>query len=1095
MAVTPDGDSVTLTGNSLIDALTQGGKWDFGGGAQTLTYSFYSESGTSWTAQLKADVAQIFAAWSAVADLTFTEVAPAGDYKQSNSEITLTWSGDGDGFLAYGIFPDTDFGDQELAFEQETRATYPNPEGDIFIYEGNTSWFASVNMNPGGSGFATIMHEIGHALGLKHPFDDGGNNRPTHNEYDSGYDTIMSYEDPQKIDYGSIFDFSQGFQATPMPLDILAIQYIYGANMTTNTGNDTYVLTDNGIVRTIWDADGTDMVDASAIGEAVTLALTGGHVMKYGDFSATAFAYNMTLENAIGTAFGDIITGNSAGNTLDGGNGNDTLSGSTGNDSLIGGAGNDSLDGGAGNDSMSGGTGNDSYVVDNPSDTVTESLNEGTDTIRTTVSFDLSANGLNIESLILTGGIIDGTGNDLNNTITGSSSANTLDGGIGADAMSGGFGNDTYVVDNIGDSVADTFGTDTVRSSISYILGPTLEHLTLTGVLNIDATGNGAANTLIGNSGNNILDGGTGNDIMSGGLGDDTYVVNVTGDIITEISGEGVDTVISSVTWTLGSDMDNLTLAGTTLNGFGNGLANIITGTASANTLDGRAGADTLIGGAGNDLYIVDDAGDVVQETSSILTEIDTIRSSADVVLGANIENLIMTAGGHSGTGNGLVNTLTGSSGNDTLDGGAGNDKMIGGTGNDTYYIDSAFDVISDGGGIDAVIAAFNYTLVSGIENLSLLTGAGNLNATGNSSNNIITGNDGDNILNGSGGLDTLSYAAATSGVTINISLITAQVTGGAGTDTVSNFENLTGSAYDDTLTGNSSVNTLSGGTGGADVLIGGLGGDTYIVDSVTTVVQETSALTSEIDTVKSSVDFTLGQYLEKLVLTAGGHTGTGNGLNNSLTGSSGDDTLNGAAGSDKMFGNAGNDVYFVDATTDGVTESISIGGGNDTVHSTVNWTLGSNLENLILEGTALKGTGNGLANVITGNSSVNTLSGSSGNDTLDGGLGADTLIGGSNTDIFVFTDATMDGTSDIIADFKLSQFDKLDIHDLLTGFDPLTSIITNFVQITQAGTASLLSVDSNGTGAAFVQIAVLNATTGLTDELALFNSFTLIMD
>ncbi|TAL26769.1 MAG: type I secretion C-terminal target domain-containing protein [Alphaproteobacteria bacterium] len=1117
MTATPDGDSVTLTGNPLIDAVTQGSQWDFGGGAHTLTYAFYSESGTSWTTALKNDVAQIFAAWSAVADLTFTEdTSSPGDYKQSTAQITLTWAGYDPDILAYGIFPDTDFGDQELLFEGETRATYPNPEGDIFIFEGGTSYFSTANMSPGGAGFGTLLHEIGHTLGLKHPFDNGGNGRPIHNEYDSGYDTVMSYNDPQYVDYNFIYTYSQGFQATPMPLDILAIQHIYGANMSYHTGNDTYTLTNNGIVSTIWDAGGIDTLDASSLSAGLKLTIVEGGLMKYGLYSATAIAYNVTIENITGTAFNDTITGNAADNilnggggadTIDGGVGADTITGGTGNnillgnagaDTITGGTGNESLDGGSGTDTMTGSTGNDTYAVDSASDLVIENLNEGTDTIRSTASFDLSLNGANIENLTLMifSAAVFGIGNDLNNNLTGNGNANTLDGGIGADAMSGGSGDDIYIVDNIGDVITDSGGAaDTVQSSIDYILGATLERLTLTGSADIDATGNGFVNILTGNSGNNTFDGGAGNDTMIGGLGDDTYIVTATGDVITELAGGGIDTVSSSVTWILTGELDNLILNGTAANGTGNGLVNIITGTSLANSLDGGAGADTLIGGAGNDIYIVDNANDVVQETSSIVTEIDTVRSSADVILGANVENLIMTTGGHSGTGNGLANTLTGSSGNDTLDGGAGNDKMLGGAGNDTYYIDSAFDVISDGGGIDAVVAAFNYTLVSGIENLSLLNGAGNLNATGNSSNNIITGNDGNNILNGNGGIDTLSYANATAGVTMNISLTAAQVTGGAGTDTVSNFENLTGSAYDDTLTGNNSANTLSGGVGGTDTLIGGLGGDTYVVDSVTTVVQETSALTSEIDTVKSSVDYTLGQYLEKLVLTSGGHTGTGNGLNNSLTGSSGDDTLIGGLGSDKMFGNAGNDVYFVDATADGVTESLSVGGGTDTVHSTVNWTLGSNVENLILEGTALKGTGNGLANIITGNSSVNTLSGGNGNDTLDGGMGADTLIGGSNIDVFVFTAATMDGSSDIITDFRLSQFDKLDIHDLLTGFDALTSVVTDFVQITQVGTTSVLSVDGNGTGAAFVQIAVLNATTGLTDELALFNSGTLIMD
>ncbi|MEZ0224840.1 MAG: matrixin family metalloprotease, partial [Alphaproteobacteria bacterium] len=609
MTATPDGDSVTLTDNSLIDAITQGSQWDFGGGAHTLTYAFYSESGTSWTTTLKNDVAQIFAAWSAVADLTFTEdTSSPGDYRQSTADITLTFAGYEPDYLAYGIFPDTDFGDDELLFEGETRLTYPNPEGDIFLFEIGTSYFTTTNMVPGGAGFGTILHEIGHTLGLKHPFDDGGNGRPASDAYD-GYDTVMSYDDPQIVDYNFIYDYSQGFQATPMPLDILAIQYIYGANMTTNAGDNTYVLTDDGIVRTIWDAGGTDTINASAIGEALALNLNGGSIMKYGNYSATALAYNMIIENAIGTALGDLITGNSGNNTLDGGNGNDTITGGAGNDSLIGGIGNDTLDGGedndvitggAGNNSMAGGagadtitggsgndsltggagadtmtgaSGNDTYDVDVAGDTVNENLGEGTDTVRAAISFDLSVNGLNIENLTLVTGAgdISGTGNDLDNSLIGNSNNNTLDGGIGVDAMNGGAGNDTYVVDAVGEIITDTAGVDTVRSSIDYILGVGLEHLTLTGSGNVNGTGNSSVNILTGNSGNNTFDGGAGNDTMAGGLGNDTYIVTGTGDVITELTGEGLDTVSSSVTWILTGDLDNLTLTGTTaLNGTGN---------------------------------------------------------------------------------------------------------------------------------------------------------------------------------------------------------------------------------------------------------------------------------------------------------------------------------------------------------------------------------------------------------------------------------------------------------------------------------------------------------------------------------------------
>ncbi len=616
------------------------------------------------------------------------------------------------------------------------------------------------------------------------------------------------------------------------------------------------------------------------------------------------YTLGLNVENLTMTGSGDRF---GTGNALD-----NVITGNAGDNTLGGAGGNDVIDGGKGMDAMRGGMGNDTFYVDNAGDTVAEYSGQGTDSVFSTVSFTLDNN---VENLTLTGtGGIDATGNGLDNTLTGNAGANVLDGRVGADIMAGGAGSDIYVVDNAGDVVteASSSGRDTVRASINYTLVANVENLTLTGVADLNGTGNGQANTLTGNAGNNDLNGGVGADTLAGGLGNDVYHVDTTGDIVQEDLAGGMDTVMSSVSYTLSDNVEDLVLFGANLNGTGNALGNSLTGTAGANILDGGAGADTLNGGAGNDTYIVDNIADVIADTAGT----DTVKSSVTYSLdaGGQLENIYLTGTGDiNAVGNDLSNIMGGNSGNNIIDGAGGTntidytasadgvtvdllagtasgsaigsdtlinfqrvwgsafddtlsaiETMAGGKGNDSYIVSvaSANVVENATSGTDTVMASITYFLTANVENLTL-TGTANIDGTGNGLNNVITGNSGNNTLWGQGGNDTM---------------------------------------------------------------MGGAGDDTYVVEQAGDVVVENAG--EGTDTVETKVSFSLaGTNVENLVMNI---SASGTHLTYTLTGSDGDNNIMGGNGQDTIIGGAGNDTLSGGADID--TFVFGPGSGNDVV-------------------------------------------------------------------------------------------------------------------------------------------------------------------
>ncbi|TAN67308.1 MAG: hypothetical protein EPN17_11395 [Methylobacter sp.] len=269
-----------------------------------------------------------------------------------------------------------------------------------------------------------------------------------------------------------------------------------------------------------------------------------------------------------------------------------------------------------------------------------------------------------------------------------------LDGGAGADTLIGGKGNDTYYIDNKDDVIKETSTLvteiDKVHSSISYTLPANVENLTLTGKTVINGTGNELHNVLMGNKAANIL---------TGGLGNDTYYIDNKGDLVKETSklATEIDNVYSSISYVLTENVENLTLTGKdAIDATGNELNNILVGNVAVNI---------LTGGLGNDTYYVDNKGDLVKESSKLVTEIDNVYSSINYTLTANVENMTLTGkAAIDGTGNELDNTLSGNIAANRLKGGAGNDILNGNAGDDSLDGGEGNNTLNGGAGSDTAL-------------------------------------------------------------------------------------------------------------------------------------------------------------------------------------------------------------------------------------------------------------------------------------------------------------------------------------------------------------------------------------------------------
>jgi RTX calcium-binding nonapeptide repeat (4 copies) len=467
------------------------------------------------------------------------------------------------------------------------------------------------------------------------------------------------------------------------------------------------------------------------------------------------------------------------------------LTGTSDGDDWVGTSFNDTMSGGAGADRMDGAGGVDTASYASAPGAVIVNLATGQGSLGDAAGDVL----LNIENL---------TGSAYADTLIGSTADNRLDGGGAVDLMIGGAGNDIYFVDHGGDVVVENPGegsNDIVFSSAHFALSANVENLVLQGIADLQGYGNGLTNVIVGNAGNNLLDGGASADLMLGGFGDDTYFVDDAGDQVTESPGEGNDAVFSSAHFALSANVEILVLQGNAdLQGYGNGLTNMLYGNGGKNLLNGNGGADVMLGGAGDDAYFVDDAGDQVIESASAGN--DAVFSTAHFALSAEVETLVLQGTADlQGYGNGLSNTLYGNGGNNLLDGNGGNnlldgsggaDVMSGGAGDDTYFVDDAGDLVFENAneGTDAVFSTVNYTLTANVETL-VLQGSGDLNGTGNGLADKLFGNGGNNILDGGASADVLTGNAGNDTFVFNV--------GQAAGDTVVDFAG-NGAAAGDSL-------------------------------------------------------------------------------------------------------------------------------------------------------------------------------------------------------------------------------------------------------------------------------------------------------
>ncbi|TCS12874.1 Ca2+-binding RTX toxin-like protein [Caulobacter sp. BK020] len=925
----------------------------------------------SWTASEISSVMAAFATLSAVSNVTFTTTASAAG-------ATMI-------MVLDDALGDETLGSMSLPPLTPAIGTF-SPAADV--------WNAAT-LQPGGLAFSTLIHEVGHALGLSHPHDTGGSSEIMEGvtgPFDSygvaglnqGVFTMMSYNDGWPMGpAGGPSGYNYGMQRGPMALDIAVLQKKYGATVS-HAGDDVYTLpTTNGATvgyLALWDTGGNDTISASGSGNAVidlrpaTLLNApggGGYVSYIGAVQGgLVVAAGVAIENAYGANGADILTGNAYDNTLRGGGGADKLNGADGSDVLDGGTGSDVLDGGLGVDYAAYGTASTGVhaSLQQPSTNTGDALGDTYTSIE-------GLRGSSFADLL--------RGDANGNILLGMAGDDTLDGGGGDDVISGGDGDDVILAVGAS-SVSGDSGSDTFKfllASDSTLAASTLITDFQTGVDKISIAAMQPTNVTIGQA--NGVYTLTATTAAAGTFYLRSTNVLALSDVITVIVGQ--------------------TLAGTP-------SYDKLVGGDGADVLIGKGAGDNLTGGAGVDIFRYEVAGDSHGDGYDILSDfqhgVDKIDLSAvaptymsilhaqgasylfpstsggqmQIAAVGDVEaNDILTGGTTNyyivGDDSGM--TLIGGDNPDSIVGGGGNDVIIGGGGGDALYGNGGRNVFT-----------YRSASESNNQNLDIIhgfqTGVDKIDLSAmNPSNVSIVYYNGGTFING--GAADGAFQIASIDKVFGISLL--GLTGGLYVVGENVAGALYGSAGADTIIGGSSYDAIYAG-GSGDALFGGGGMDTFMYESGT----DSNGAPGGMDIIH---DFETG--VDRVYL-------------NGIMGATNVSVIRSNGGT-FIFGNSTAGAFQIASTHDiNPADMIGLTSGAYVV-------------------------GDDTANTLIGGYLSESIVGGGGNDIIIGGGAADALFGGAGADTFKFLDKSdsAPGASDIIHDFQTG-VDKIDLTALHTN-------------------------------------------------------------